>query len=691
MKAKIKFFFVICMMLCVATTLFAQAEETFDGYYDDAAVVNTTLTKLGKYKISINTAANEYMTLFSVDGERGYIACYNGKYQCWVYRRGFGYQDWVTPAFDMSQVDISKLYKSVDERINLNRTGLDTAKLSPLSSYVPPITDFSPYYDDKAVVNNTLTKLGKYKISINTAANEYMTLFSVDGERGYIACYNGKYQCWVYRRGFGYQDWVTPAFDMNQVDISKLYKSVDERIDLNRTGLDTATLKPLSSVPTKGGKTTTTTTTTTTSSTTTTGKTNTTTTSAGSAPLTGKTSTTTTTETKTPVVRPVIVNTPDESGGWYDDAAEWNTSITSMGPYTISYNIQKGKFALAMISYPGDSAYIACYDLMYQYWHYRRGYNGYQTAFDPYFDMSQWNTAKLFKKVDPSITLDRHVSKGEESLMALSTKIVPYERPDELSDIGIDGKRFEKTSFVKIPEITIIIGSDKDGVFVTGRSVVLTPYIIGKYEVTQELYEAVTGSNPSKHTSDTPYGETQKLRPVEKVELFDIAKFCNKLSALDGLQPVFTISGNTITADLTKNGWRVPTEAEWECAARGANPNAKEWKYKYAGTDSEKDATSYMWIKSNSDDTSHEVGLKKPNSLGLYDMLGNVYEWCLDWYDESINKKTMINPTGAASGTERVQRSTAYGSKIGEVTKRDKGSQDKVYIDLGFRLCRNAE
>ena len=98
-----------------------------------------------------------------------------------------------------------------------------------------------------------------------------------------------------------------------------------------------------------------------------------------------------------------------------------------------------------------------------------------------------------------------------------------------------------------------------------------------------------------------------------------------------------------------------------------------------------------MWIKSNSDDTSHEVGLKKPNSLGLYDMLGNVYEWCLDWYDESINKKTMINPIGATSGTERVQRSTAYGSKIGEVTKRDKGKQDTVYIDLGFRLCRTAE
>ncbi|MBO4706146.1 MAG: SUMF1/EgtB/PvdO family nonheme iron enzyme, partial [Spirochaetaceae bacterium] len=536
-------------------------------------------------------------------------------------------------------------------------------------------------------------KIGKYKISVNTAANEYMTLFSVEGERGYIACYNGKYQCWVYRRGFGYQDWVTPAFDMSQVDISKLYKTVDERIDLNRTGLDTATLKPISSIPARGGKTTTSTTTstTTTSSTTTTGKTNTTTTSAGSAPLTGKTSTTTTTETKTPVVRPVIVDTPDESGGWYDDAAEWNTSITSMGPYTISYNIQKGKFALAMISYPGDSAYIGCYDLMYQYWHYRRGYNGYQAAFDPYFDMSQWNTAKLFKKVDASITLDRHVSKGEESLKALSTKIIPYTRSNELDDIGIDGKRFSKTSFVKIPEITIIIGSDKEGVFVSGRSVVLTPYIIGKYEVTQELYEAVTGKNPSKHTSDTPKGEVQKLRPVEKVELFDIAKFCNKLSEMDGLQPVFTISGDTITADITKNGWRIPTEAEWECAARGANPNAKEWKYKYAGTDSEKDATSYMWIKSNSDDTSHEVGLKKPNSLGLYDMLGNVYEWCLDWYDESINKKTMINPIGATSGTERVQRSTAYGSKIGEVTKRDKGKQDTVYIDLGFRLCRTAE
>ena len=155
------------------------------------------------------------------------------------------------------------------------------------------------------------------------------------------------------------------------------------------------------------------------------------------------------------------------------------------------------------------------------------------------------------------------------------------------------------------------------------HSVTLSSFYIGKYEVTQALWKAVMGSNPSKWKGDN--------LPVEQVSWDDCQTFIRKLNALTG-----------------KN-FRLPTEAEWEFAARGGN-NSRG--YKYAGSNNIGDVA---WYDDNSGSKTHVVGTKSPNELGIYDMSGNVWEWCQDWFG-SYSSASQTNPTGASSGSYRVLR-----------------------------------
>jgi len=228
-------------------------------------------------------------------------------------------------------------------------------------------------------------------------------------------------------------------------------------------------------------------------------------------------------------------------------------------------------------------------------------------------------------------------------------------------------------------------------------TVTLSSFYMGRYLVTQEQYLEVTGHNPSYFPKPftTAAGENIIKLPVESVSWYDAIEFCNKLSIAEGFTPVYDISGRTpstgypitdatVTANWTNNGYRLPTEAEWEYACRAGTSTA--FNTGAAITD------NTGWYADNTGTSTHAVGLKTANAWGLHDMHGNVWEWCWDWYGP-YPAGAENDPKGAADGVNRVSRGGGwlYEEEYLRSAYRGVSTPDDSHEVLGFRVVRGTK
>lgn len=346
-------------------------------------------------------------------------------------------------------------------------------------------------------------------------------------------------------------------------------------------------------------------------------------------------------------------------------------------------------------------------------------------------------------------TFGDYVSNNDATTEADGTKTRECSVCGKKDTVADEGSKILKPEMVEVKGGTIegaAYTNNYEGVFVEGRTVTLSDFYMGKYEVTQEEYASVMAgqkvtvdgveyeleSNPSYCTEDsTEYtlfeGETQGKRPVEGVTWYDAVWYCNALSEKEGLTPAYNIEvtevkqasgktgyyirGATVTLNENAKGYRLPTEAEWEYAARGGDPTQPDWNYTFSGADTATDASYDSEINSGLDrvgwycynnitgktgdsdvtnDVSgkgtHEVGKKAANRLGIYDMSGNVEEFCYDWYG-TVSTGEETDPTGALSGSFRVYRGGCWLYNAKSVSKRSVylGGLSAVH---GFRLVR---
>lgn len=227
-------------------------------------------------------------------------------------------------------------------------------------------------------------------------------------------------------------------------------------------------------------------------------------------------------------------------------------------------------------------------------------------------------------------------------------------------------------------------------------------FYISKYELSLgEFEEFVKNSNYQIETGayifidniwefkedasyQNPYFQQQKEYPVVAINFYDAINFCNWKSKNENLEPCYTIKDKNVACDFNKNGYRLPTEAEWEMASRGGNSKPQ---YRYSGGN---DLNEVGWYRNNSNYQTHKIGSKKPNYLGLYDMSGNVWEFCFDWYSPYKNI-VYFNPTGSKTGDFKILRGGSFYDDCKhavQVSNRFSIKPTDRFYNVGVRVVR---
>jgi formylglycine-generating enzyme required for sulfatase activity len=253
------------------------------------------------------------------------------------------------------------------------------------------------------------------------------------------------------------------------------------------------------------------------------------------------------------------------------------------------------------------------------------------------------------------------------------------------------GNTGPKIREVKISAGSFMMGSEKSHKEIPVHKVTLDAFYVDTTAVTQKEFEELMGFNPSVTKDDGSL-------PVVNVTWYDAVLFCNARSRCDGLQEVYSFKGtsvglkenckvlNKFKADFSKNGYRLPTEAEWEYACRASTVGEFYW--------GDKMDNDYLWYADNAGGRINPVGGKKPNAWGLYDMLGNTWEYCQDWNDKDYySYSPEKNPRGPKSGECRIFRGGGWNHRKDHdfsCSKRLRSYPDECYPNIGFRCARNA-